>query len=48
MMIITKTEVKQIDYSYKIINELGININLNDVLIKECEQGLPIDISCPL
>ena len=46
-MITTATEIKHVENSFEELNEFGIDVNLDDILIEEFEQGLPIDISCP-
>ncbi len=39
------TEIKHVENSLEILNEFGIEIDLESILVEEFEQGLPSDIS---
>ena len=45
-MITIATEIKYVENSFEVLSEFEININLDDILVEEFEQDLPIDISC--
>ena len=47
-MITITTEIKVVEEILDFSTSFGTNIDLEEILIKEFKQGLPIDISCPL
>ena len=46
-MITVSPKITQVENSVEVLKEFGIDIDLNKILIKEFDLGLPIDISCP-
>lgn len=42
---VTMTEIKHVDNSLEALNELGIKIDLDGILVNEFEQRLPNDIN---
>ena len=44
MMNATITEINYVENSLEILNEFGIEIDLQSILVEEFEQGLPSDI----
>jgi hypothetical protein len=44
-MITTATEIKHVENSFEILNEFGIEIELEDVLFAEFKQKLTGDIN---
>lgn len=45
MTIATVTEIKHVENSLEVLNEFGIEIDLDGILVEEFEQGLSSDIS---
>ena len=45
MTIATVTEIKHVENSLEVLNEFGIEIDLNSILVEEYKLGLPSDIS---
>lgn len=44
-MILTNTEIKHLDNSLEIIEELGVELDLDLILEEELDSGLPSDIN---
>ena len=44
-MITTTTEIKYVEHSFEVLNAIGIQVELKDILVKELETGLPSDIN---
>ena len=44
-MILTNTEIKHLDNSLEIIEELGVELDLDLILEQELDSGLPSDIN---
>ena len=44
-MITTATEIKHVKNSFKVLNEFGSEINLDDILIEEYDEELSSDIN---
>ncbi|MGF1479658.1 MAG: hypothetical protein ACFB4I_09220 [Cyanophyceae cyanobacterium] len=45
-MITTATEIKHVENSFEVLNELELKIELADILIEEFKQDLTSDIVC--
>lgn len=45
MSFTTFTEIKHIENSLTVLNEVGIEIDLDSILVNEFEQELPNDIN---
>ena len=45
MKIATAIEIKHVENSPAVLNEFGIEVDLNSILVKEFEQELPSDIN---
>jgi hypothetical protein len=43
---VTATEIKHVEKSFEILNEFGIEIDLNSILVREYEQELASEINC--
>ncbi len=44
-MILTNTEIKHVNNDLEIIEELGVELDLDLILEEELESGLPSDIN---
>ena len=40
------TEIKHVENSLEVLNEFGIEIDLEGILVEEYEQGLLSDFNC--
>ena len=45
MMNATITEIKYVENSLELLNEFGIEIGLDSILVEEFEQGLKSDVT---
>jgi hypothetical protein len=45
MKIATATQIKPVENRLEVLNQFGIEIDLESMLVEEFEQGLPSDIS---
>ncbi|MDJ0573519.1 MAG: hypothetical protein QNJ53_31385 [Pleurocapsa sp. MO_192.B19] len=43
----TMIEIKHVENSLEVLNDFGIEIGLDGILIEEFERGLPSDLSHP-
>ena len=41
----TITEIKHFENSFKVLNEFGIEMNLDGILVEEFERGLSSDLN---
>lgn len=40
----TMTEIKHVENSFEVLNELVVEIDLDGILVEEFDRGLPSDI----